>query len=97
MISKTERVVNYVVLTVMALLVLFPIGTFLLAAVSPDRSGKPVGLAQFRWENFATAWRDADFSRAMTVRCCSRCSAGTRSAYWASSATRCCSRSYSSA
>ncbi|MBL7253018.1 carbohydrate ABC transporter permease [Paractinoplanes lichenicola] len=67
MISRTERVINYVVLTVLAALVLFPIGTFLAAALSPDRSGKPVGLADFAWANFATAWRDAEFSRAMTV------------------------------
>ncbi|MBM2615109.1 carbohydrate ABC transporter permease [Actinoplanes sp. LDG1-06] len=67
MISKTERVINYVVLTVLAALVLFPVGTFLVAALSPDRSGKPVGFSDFAWGNFATAWRDADFSRAMTV------------------------------
>ena len=42
MTSRTERTVNYVVLTVMAVLVLFPIGTFVLAALSPERSGKPV-------------------------------------------------------
>ncbi|MFC8732629.1 carbohydrate ABC transporter permease [Luteimicrobium sp. NPDC057192] len=66
-ISKTERTVNYVVLTVMAVIVLFPIGTFVAAALSPDRSGKPVGVGSFQWDNFATAWTQAGFSRAMTV------------------------------
>jgi raffinose/stachyose/melibiose transport system permease protein len=67
MISKIERGVNYVVLTILAVLVLFPVGTFVVAALSPDRSGKPVGFSNFQWDNFATAWRDAGFSRAMTV------------------------------
>jgi raffinose/stachyose/melibiose transport system permease protein len=67
MISKIERAVNYVVLTILALLVLFPVGTFVVAALSPDRSGKPVGFSQFQWDNFTTAWRDAGFSRAMMV------------------------------
>ena len=67
MISKVERVVNYVVLTVMALIVLFPVGTFVVAALSPDRSGKPVGFSDFQWSNFTTAWHDAGFARAMTV------------------------------
>ncbi|MEZ0447393.1 carbohydrate ABC transporter permease [Cellulomonas sp. ICMP 17802] len=58
---------NYVVLTVMAALVLFPVGTFVLAALSPDRSGKPVGAGSFSWENFGTAWQQAGFSRAMAV------------------------------
>ncbi|MBU2670277.1 carbohydrate ABC transporter permease [Actinoplanes bogorensis] len=67
MISRMERAFNYVILTILAVLVLFPVGTFLVAALSPDRSGKPVGFSDFAWDNFATAWRDADFSRAMTV------------------------------
>jgi raffinose/stachyose/melibiose transport system permease protein len=62
-----ERVVNYVVLTILAVIVLFPVGTFVVASLSRDRSGKPVGFSQFQWANFTTAWRDADFSRAMTV------------------------------
>jgi raffinose/stachyose/melibiose transport system permease protein len=66
-ISKVERVVNYVVLTVMALIVLFPVGTFVVASLSPDRSGKPVGIADFQWSNFTTAWQQAGFARAMTV------------------------------
>jgi raffinose/stachyose/melibiose transport system permease protein len=67
MISKVERAVNYVVLTVMAVLVLFPVGTFVVAALSPDRSGNPVGISKFQWSNFTTAWQEAGFSRAMTV------------------------------
>lgn len=67
MISKTERIVNYAVLTVMALLVLFPVVTFVGASLSPDRSGKPAGLSNLQWGNFVTAWNDAGFARAMTV------------------------------
>ena len=48
-------------------MVLFPVGSFVAAALSPDRSGKAVALAQFQWSNFATAWHDAAFSQAMTV------------------------------
>ncbi len=65
-ISRTERVVNYTVLVVLAAAVLVPVGYFVLAAVSPDRAGRP-DLGDLRWENFATAWRSADFSRSMTV------------------------------
>ncbi|WP_456824988.1 carbohydrate ABC transporter permease [Cellulomonas sp. P5_E12] len=67
MISKTERTVNYVVLSAMALVVLFPVVTFILAALSPDRSGKAVPLSQLQLGNFATAWENAGFARAMTV------------------------------
>ncbi|WP_029136730.1 carbohydrate ABC transporter permease [Nakamurella lactea] len=67
MISRTERTVNYVVLTVMAVVVLFPIVTFVLAALSPDRSGGPVSPSKFEWGNFATAWQQAGFGRALTV------------------------------
>lgn len=65
MISTTERVVNYVVLTVLALVVLLPVGSFVAAALSPDRSGRPSG--ELAWDNFTTAWQQAGFSRAMTV------------------------------
>lgn len=64
--SRSERVVNYVVLTVLAVLVLVPIGSFVLAALSPDRDGRPA-LSELQWGNFTTAWRDAGFARAMTV------------------------------
>ncbi|WP_426594981.1 carbohydrate ABC transporter permease [Cellulomonas sp. McL0617] len=67
MTRNSERTVNYIVLTVMAILVLFPVATFLLAALSPERSGKPVGVQSFSWSNFSTAWQLAGFSRAMVV------------------------------
>ncbi|HEY3547298.1 MAG TPA: carbohydrate ABC transporter permease [Propionicimonas sp.] len=67
MISNRERVINYVVLTVLAFVVLFPVGSFVAAALSRDRSGKAVPFSQFQWSNFATAWHEAAFSRAMTV------------------------------
>jgi raffinose/stachyose/melibiose transport system permease protein len=67
MISRSERTVNYVVLTLLAVLVLLPVGSFVLASLSPDRDGRPAPLSQLQWSNFVTAWRDADFARAMTV------------------------------
>lgn len=67
MVTRSERLLNYAVLLVMAIVVLFPIGSFVLAALSPDRSGQPAGLSRLQWDNFTTAWHDADFSRAMTV------------------------------
>lgn len=67
MVSKAERILNYTVLTVMAVLVLVPIGTFVSAALSPDRSGRPVPFSQAQWSNFTTAWQEAGFGRAMTV------------------------------
>jgi raffinose/stachyose/melibiose transport system permease protein len=66
-VSKAERILNYTVLTVMAVLVLVPIGTFVSAALSPDRSGRPVPFSQAQWSNFTTAWQEAGFGRAMTV------------------------------
>ena len=66
MISRTERALNYVILTVLAAVVLLPVVIFLAAAVSPDRVGRP-HLDSFVWSNFATAWQQAGFSRAMTV------------------------------
>lgn len=67
MISLTERILNYVVLTVLAFIVLFPVGMFVVAALSPDRAGLPVGFSEFEWGNFVTAWREAGFSQAMAI------------------------------
>ncbi|MBN9194291.1 carbohydrate ABC transporter permease [Microbacterium sp.] len=65
MSARSEKIWNYVILTVMALIVLWPVGTFIAAAVSPDRAGRPS--ADLQWGNFATAWTNADFARSMTV------------------------------
>lgn len=64
MTSTKEKVINYVILTVFALLVIFPIINFALAAISPDSSGR-VDMSSFSWSNFADAWTRADFSHAM--------------------------------
>ena len=66
MTSRSERIVNYVVLTFFAIVVLFPVGSFVLAALSSDRAGR-YQAGEFQWSNFATAWEQASFSRAMTV------------------------------
>ncbi|WP_159807131.1 carbohydrate ABC transporter permease [Cellulomonas citrea] len=61
---RAEQAANYVVLVVMSVVVLWPAVTFVLAALSSDRAGRPAGVD---WDNFATAWQQAGFSRAMTV------------------------------
>lgn len=63
--SPSEKFWNYVILTVMALIVLWPVGTFIAAALSPDRAGRPS--ADLQWGNFVTAWQDAAFAKSMTV------------------------------
>lgn len=64
--SRTvEKISNYVILSVMALVVLWPVGTFVAAALSPDRAGRPS--VSLQWDNFVTAWTSAEFARSMTV------------------------------
>lgn len=65
MSSVAERTWNYVILTVLALVVLWPLGTFVSAALSPDRAGRPS--MDLQWGNFVTAWNDAGFATSMTV------------------------------
>lgn len=65
MSSRTEKFWNYLILTAMALIVLWPVGTFIAAALSPDRAGRPS--ADLQWGNFLTAWADAEFAKSMTV------------------------------
>jgi raffinose/stachyose/melibiose transport system permease protein len=66
MARRIEIGITYAILAVIAVVVLFPVGTFVSAALSPDRSGRPVAGA-WEWSNFVTAWQEADFARAMTV------------------------------
>jgi raffinose/stachyose/melibiose transport system permease protein len=66
MAARIEQLFTYVVLVVIAVVTLMPVVTFVTAALSPDRSGQPVPGA-IAWENFAIAWEQADFARAMTV------------------------------
>jgi raffinose/stachyose/melibiose transport system permease protein len=65
MTSRAEKIWSYLILTVMALAVLWPAGTFVAAALSPDRAGR-VSL-DLQWGNFLTAWTDASFAKAMSV------------------------------
>ncbi|WP_433675904.1 carbohydrate ABC transporter permease [Microbacterium gorillae] len=65
MTSRAERIWNYVILTLMAVIVLWPVGTFVAASVSPDRAGRPS--ADLQWGNFVTAWQQAEFGQSMTV------------------------------
>lgn len=63
--GRVETVVNYVVLSIMALVVLWPVGTFIAAALSPDRAGR--ASLDLQWGNFVTAWTEADFAQSMLV------------------------------
>ncbi|MDR1430706.1 MAG: carbohydrate ABC transporter permease [Propionibacteriaceae bacterium] len=63
---KAETIVNYAMLVLLAIAVLFPVFAFVSAALSPDRSGIPVP-GVFAWENFAIAWQEAEFSKSMVV------------------------------
>jgi ABC-type sugar transport system, permease component len=72
--KKLEAVFTYLILAVLAVAVLFPVGAFVGAALSPDRAGRPVA-GVLEWSNFVTAWQDADFARAMTVSLIITCSA----------------------
>ncbi|GAB2711254.1 carbohydrate ABC transporter permease [Arthrobacter bambusae] len=65
MFNRMNKTWKYFVLVLMALAVLWPVATFVAAALSPDRAGRPS--ADLRWANFVTAWNDADFARSMTV------------------------------
>ncbi|MBN8881750.1 raffinose/stachyose/melibiose transport system permease protein [Salana multivorans] len=62
---RAERIWSYAILGVLALVVLWPVATFVAAALSPDRAGRPS--TDLRWDNFVTAWNDASFSRSMLV------------------------------
>lgn len=66
MTRRIETIGTYLVLTVLAAVVLFPVWTFITAALSPDRAGRPVP-GVWEWSNFVTAWQEADFARAMLV------------------------------
>jgi raffinose/stachyose/melibiose transport system permease protein len=66
MARRIDTLVTYLILAALAVAVLLPVGTFISAALSPDRAGRPVAGA-FEWSNFITAWQEADFARAMTV------------------------------
>ena len=63
--TRVETVVNYAVLSVMALVVLWPVATFIAAALSPDRAGR--ASLDLQWGNFVTAWTEADFAQSMLV------------------------------
>lgn len=65
MTRRAETIWNYLILSVMALVVLWPVGNFIAAALSPDRAGRPS--LELQWNNFVTAWTEADFAQSMLV------------------------------
>ena len=62
MISRQERIFNYVLLGLVAAGVLFPLVWVLFDALSPSSSGA-IELSHLQWSNFWTAWREAGFSQ----------------------------------
>ncbi|MBO0867271.1 MAG: carbohydrate ABC transporter permease [Micromonosporaceae bacterium] len=62
--SRAEKAISYLVLSLMAVVVLFPVVWFLLISLSPETSGA-ISLSRPRWSNFAHAWQQAGFSHAM--------------------------------
>jgi raffinose/stachyose/melibiose transport system permease protein len=64
MISRTERTLNHFVLVFVTILVIFPVLWFVLAALSPETSGR-IDLTNLAWGNFATAWQAGAFGPAM--------------------------------
>lgn len=65
MTTRAQKLWNYTILTVFAIIVLWPVSMFVLAALSPDRAGRVS--SNLQWSNFITAWNDANFARAMLV------------------------------
>ncbi len=66
MARRFESLLTYAILVALGIVVLFPVITFVTAALSPDRAGRPVA-GVLEWSNFLVAWQEADFARAMTV------------------------------
>lgn len=62
MISVREKVSNYVILTVVALCVFFPLAWIMGVALSPHVSGA-LDIGDVHWGNFAAAWREGGFGR----------------------------------
>ncbi len=63
--TRAQKLGTYFILCLLAAIVLWPVGTFIAAALSPDRAGRPS--ADLQWGNFAAAWESADFAQSMTV------------------------------
>ena len=85
MTSRTEQTLTYVVLGAFSLLAMLPIvGIVFTALQSPDEITQFGSFGGWHFENFTTAWEDANFGtylkssvivtcRWWPSRCCSRC------------------------
>jgi raffinose/stachyose/melibiose transport system permease protein len=62
MISRRERVMNYVLLAVVSIAVIFPLVWVLLDALSPSPAAT-IDVGHLQWANFITAWRQAGFGQ----------------------------------
>ncbi|TCC55108.1 carbohydrate ABC transporter permease [Kribbella pittospori] len=64
MISRFERVSNYVIVIALTVAVLFPVAWFLLTSLSPNTSGA-LDFTDVAWSNFSAAWRDGNLAHSM--------------------------------
>jgi raffinose/stachyose/melibiose transport system permease protein len=62
MISRRERVMNYTLLTLVSIAVVFPLVWVVFDALSPSPSGA-IDLGRLQWSNFSVAWEQAGFSQ----------------------------------
>ncbi len=66
--SRATLIVTYAVLGVLTFITLFPIALLLLNSVkaAPEIVQSPLSIPErLRWDNFARAWEDANFSRSL--------------------------------
>jgi len=64
MISRSERLVNHLVLGIVTILVIFPVLWFVFTALSSDSSGR-IDFSRLTLGNFGVAWQEGDFAHAM--------------------------------
>lgn len=66
MISRREKVINLSLLIFMSAVVLVPMSLLVFAALSPTPNGRP-DFSNLRFDNFVTAWQQADFGSHLLV------------------------------
>lgn len=64
MISRYERVSNYVIIIALTVAVMFPVVWFMLTAISPNTSGR-LDFSHLDFGNFAVAWHDGNLASSM--------------------------------
>jgi raffinose/stachyose/melibiose transport system permease protein len=69
--SRATVIMNYVLLTLCAVIAVYPlVGVFLASLYPPGPASAPSGFAlppTFEWHNYVTAWRDGGFASSFTT------------------------------